>query len=57
MKIERESFFPNSKFVGLVEDSIKDIKPDIPELYEWHKSYVSNHKARIAHDLKIVSEM
>ncbi|MCD6116478.1 class I SAM-dependent methyltransferase [bacterium] len=56
MKKENEPFSPDKNIVAYIEKSVKDLKPDVPELIEWHSSYISNHKERIAFDLKLVMQ-
>ena len=48
MKIEKEPFYPGRESMVLINNSTKDLKTDLPELIEWHKTYKSNHIERIA---------
>ena len=50
---ERQSFHPSAASVKMVEDCARRLSPQSPALEEWHRSYVSNHKLRIATDLDI----
>lgn len=54
MKSERQAFCPSTDSLQIIEACAKDLLPEDQTLSEWHKSYVSNHKLRIALDLDIV---
>ncbi len=54
MKSYREAFYPSIDSLKIVETSAKELSPEEPKLLEWHKSYVSKFKSRIARDLDIV---
>ncbi len=56
MKSEREPFVPSAESLKTVEECAGDLSPEEPTLSQWHNSYVSNHKTRIALDLDIVKE-
>lgn len=56
MKIEAERFNPPPDLVKLVQESVKNIRPDPPELYRWHEPYVEAHTGRIAFDMQIVKD-
>jgi len=56
MNFESQSFFPSEKSLKTIEDCAKSLSPERNNLSEWHDSYVSNHKLRIALDLDIAKE-
>ncbi len=56
MQVEQEPLYPSKDLLNLVEKCISNIKPDIPDLFEWHISYVKNHKERIALDFRIIKQ-
>lgn len=56
MKIERQAFHPSASSLQIIESCAKDLLPEDKSLAEWHNSYVSNHKLRIAQDLDIVRD-
>jgi len=56
MKSKRQAFSPSKHSMRIIEACAKDLSPDGRSLSEWHKSYISNQKIRIALDLDIVEE-
>lgn len=56
MKSKRQAFSPSNHSMKIIEACAKDLSPDDPSLSEWHQSYASNQKTRIALDLDIVEE-
>jgi ubiquinone/menaquinone biosynthesis C-methylase UbiE len=56
MNFRSQSFHPSRESLRRVEDCAKNISPQEKYLEEWHSSYISNHKFRIASDLDIVNE-
>jgi SAM-dependent methyltransferase len=50
---ERQSFRPSKASLKMVEDCARTLSPQSQALAQWHESYVSNHKLRIALDLDI----
>lgn len=53
MKIERQAFNPSEESLNTVNSCANLLAPEGESLTEWHNSYVSNHKVRIALDLDI----
>lgn len=56
MKSERQAFSPSLESMKAIDASASEVSPEEGTLLEWHNSYVSNHKSRIALDLDIVKE-
>jgi SAM-dependent methyltransferase len=56
MVYAREAFQPTAGSLSTIEDCAGRLAPDEPALAEWHRSYVANHKLRIAADLDIAKE-
>ena len=56
MKSKRQAFSPSMESLKTIEACASDLSPEGQKLSEWHNSYVSNHKSRIALDLDIVKE-
>ena len=56
MVSERQSFRPSEASLKMVEDCARKLAPQSQALVEWHESYVSNHKLRIALDLDIAKQ-
>lgn len=54
MKSERQAFHPSAGSLQIIEACASQLSPEDQTLFDWHKSYVSNHKLRIALDLDIV---
>jgi SAM-dependent methyltransferase len=54
MKNEREPFVPSPGALECVIQSEAGIEPDEPGLLDWHRTYLENHRNRIALDLDIV---
>ena len=54
MKVEREPFSPSAEALACVTGCMTEIDPDDVELQDWHRSYLQNHKNRIALDLEII---
>ncbi len=56
MKIEVEPFHPRRELINFVEDCTKGIEPDVTSLCDWHNSYSSNHKFRVAFDYDLIQQ-
>lgn len=56
MKYQSQSFYPTKSSLVTIEECAKKIAPEDQKLAKWHKSYLSNHKLRVALDLDIVKE-
>ncbi len=56
MKSGRQVFFPSEESLKTIEVCASDLSPEEQTLLEWHNSYVSGHKLRIALDLDLVKE-
>jgi len=54
MNFESQRFHPSKDSLATIEGCAKELSPDGQRLSEWHNSYVSNHKTRVALDLDIV---
>ena len=57
LKIDKETPYPSADMIRVVQDSIKGVRPDVPDLVPWHESYISNHINRIAFDLQIIRNL
>lgn len=56
MKSESQAFRPSSESLETIELCASLLSPEEEALLEWHNSYVSNHKSRLALDLDLVKE-
>ena len=56
MNFQSQSFYPSGKSLATIEECANKLSPEDQDLSEWHNSYVSNHKSRIALDLDIIKE-
>jgi len=56
IKSERQAFSPSAESLKTIEDCADDLSPKEQALSEWHNTYVSNHKERIALDLDLTKE-
>ncbi len=56
MNYQSQSFYPSGDSLATIEECAKKLSPEDQSLSEWHNSYVSNHKSRIALDLDITKE-
>jgi len=56
MKAKREKFFPSAESLQTIETCAEELSPEEPTLSEWHESYVSKHKLRLALDPDIVKD-
>jgi len=56
MNFERQAFYPSEASLKSIDDCAKRLSPEGQTLSDWHKSYVSNHRLRVALDLDIAKE-
>ena len=56
MNFESQSFYPSCESLKTIEDCTRTLYPEDQALSEWHKTYVSDHKSRIALDLDMAKE-
>ncbi len=56
MNFQSQGFYPSEKSLATIEECAKKLSPEDESLSEWHNSYVSNHKLRVALDLDIIKE-
>lgn len=56
MNTKREAFYPSGDSLKIIEACALSLTPEDKALAEWHRSYVDNHKLRIASDLDIVRD-
>lgn len=54
MDFESQSFYPSEESLSIIESCATALSPEDQALSEWHYSYVTNHKLRIALDLDVV---
>jgi SAM-dependent methyltransferase len=54
MKTDYESSLPSPQALSFVQESVKDLRPEIPDYYELHQGYVRNHIMRITFDFELV---
>ena len=50
----RLGFKPSASALRAIDACAQDLAPEGDGLLEWHRSYLANHRIRIAHDLDIV---
>ncbi len=56
MNFESQSFYPSANSLEIIEQCAQKLSPEDKRLSEWHNSYVTNHKSRIALDLDIAKD-
>lgn len=56
MQVTRQASTPTTDSLRAIEAVSRDLRPDDPRIADWHATYLSHHKHRLAQDLDIVSD-
>lgn len=56
LRREAEAFTPSTEHLALIDEARTRVRPNRESMVDWFSAYAGNHRVRLAHDLRIVTD-